>query len=190
MKTYILLLCLSLISAGVFAQEVNSMNRKSTKKLTKQERIAQRKIDEENQGMLVDSMINQHKFVLEANTLTNRYGSSIVVSSRINFIAIDSNKITIQLASNSGIGGANGMGGITTDGTIQKYQVNRIGKDKSGYTISLMTMTSIGSFDIIFSVTRLGYADATITGLSGGKLSYRGTLVPLGQSGIYKGMAI
>jgi hypothetical protein len=135
-------------------------------------------------------MVENRNFVLEANSVSDKYGNKIVVSSMINFLAVDSNKITIQLASLSGIGGANGMGGVTTDGNITQYIVNRTGKNKTGYSIRIYTMTNIGSFDIVFSIMSNGTADASISGNWGSRLNYYGYLVPVKKSRVFKGMTI
>src|SRR5512145_865827 len=113
MKKFFFLFLLSLVVLSAYSQEENSVDDKTTKKLTKQQRIEQRRIEEEAMAKLVDRMVEQRRFVLEANYLSNQTGSRIIVNNRINFIVIDSAKITIQLASTTGIGGQNGMGGVT-----------------------------------------------------------------------------
>lgn len=190
MKKCVFLLGLSLAVLTAFAQEENSVDGQTTKKLTKQQKNEQKKIEAEETAKMVDWMVTNRKFVLEANTISNQYGERYQVSSRINFIAIDSNKITIQLASMSGIGGYNGMGGITTDGTISLFKISKLGKKSNGYTIQILCMTAIGSYDIFFSVSPNSNADATIGGNWGGKLNYHGYLIPLGKSKIFKGMSI
>jgi uncharacterized protein YdeI (BOF family) len=190
MKKYLFLIGMSLVVLNAFAQEENSVDSKTTKKLTKQQKNEQRKIEAEETAKMVDWMVQNKKFVLEANTISNQTGERYQVSSRINFIAIDSNKITIQLASMSGIGGYNGMGGITTDGTISLFRITKLGKKSNGYTIQVICMTAIGSYDIFFSVSPNSNADATIGGNWGGKLNYHGFLIPLEKSKIFKGMSI
>jgi hypothetical protein len=191
MKKFILFLGLSLVVAGAFAQEENSVDTKTTKKLTREEKKELKKREAEEMAKAVDWMIEHKKFVLEANFLSNQTGERVPVSSRINFIAIDSNKITIQLASTSGIGGANGMGGVTTDGTISNFKVSRIGKKTdNGYSIQVFSMTPLGNYDIFFMVSHSGNSDATISGSWNGKLNYHGYLVPLNKSKVFKGMSI
>jgi hypothetical protein len=190
MKKYFLLIGMSLVVLPVFCQEENSVDSKTTKKLTKAQKIEQKKIEAEETAKQVDMMVQNKKFVLEANYLSNQTGERVIVSSRINFIAIDSNKITIQLASTTGIGGSNGMGGITTDGTISQFKVTKLGKKGNGYSIQVLAMTSIGSFDIFFTVSPNSNADATIAGNWSGRLNYYGYLVPLKKSKVFKGMSI
>jgi hypothetical protein len=190
MKKYLLLLWMSLVVLGAFAQEENSVDTKTTKKLTREQKNEKRKTEAEITAKLVDYMVNHRQFVLEANYLSNQRGERSVVSNRINFIAIDSNRITIQLASVSGMGGSNGMGGVTADGTITKYEVKKTGRSGNMYTIQVLTMTHIGSYDIYFTISPNGNADATIGGTWAGKLNYHGYLVPIGKSKVFKGMSI
>jgi hypothetical protein len=190
MKKYLLLFGMSLAVLSAVAQEENSVDIETTKKLTREQKAEQKKLEAEETAKMVDRMVANKKFVLEANTVSNQTGERLVVSSSINFIAIDSNKITIQLASMSGIGGYNGMGGITADGTISQFKISRVGKKSSGYSIQLLAMTSIGTYDIFFSVSSNSNADARIGGSWGGKLNYHGYLVPLEKSKVFKGMAI
>ena len=190
MKTYIMLILAGMSALSAFAQEEGSVDSKTTKDLSRQQRIEQRRIDEEAAAKLVHQMVQQRQFVLEANMVGNQTGNRIMVNSRINFIAVDSTHITIQLASVSGIGGYNGMGGITAEGTISRFDIQKTGKTKNGYAIRLYTMTRIGSYDIFFTISPSGYADARISGTTRGKTNYYGKLVPLKQSKIYKAMSI
>jgi hypothetical protein len=135
-------------------------------------------------------MVENRKFVLEANYLSDQTGERYNVNNIINFIAIDSARITIQLASTSGIGGANGMGGITAEGTISQFNVIKTGKQKNFYSIHVLAMTHIGTYDIFFSISPSANADATISGNVRGKLNYHGRLVPLKTSRVFKGMSI
>lgn len=190
MRKYVLLFWMSLVVLSTYAQEENSVDSKTTKKLTREQRIEQRKLEEAASAKMVDWMVNNRKFVLEADYLSNQTGYRVMVSNRINFIAIDSNKITIQLASVSGIGGANGMGGVTAEGTITKFDVKKTGRSGNMYSIQILTITHIGSYDIFLTVSPDGNADASLGGTWSGKLNYHGYLVPLNKSKIFKGMSI
>ena len=190
MLKYVIFFWMSLVVIGTYAQEENSVDSKTTKKLTKQQKIEQKKVEEEALAKMVAQMVQDRQFVLEANYLSNQMGQRIVVSSNINFIAVDSNKITIQLASVSGVGGMNGMGGVTTDGTISKFEIRKSGRSNDVYTIQVYTMTHIGSYDILFTITSGGNADASIGGSWSGKLNYHGYIVPLHKSKVFKAMSI
>ena len=79
------------------------------------------------------------------------------------------------------------MGGTTVDGTLTRYEVKNVGKNKSSYSISMIFNSSLGTYDITLMVSATGKADATIGGTWPGKINYHGELVPLALSRIYKG---
>jgi hypothetical protein len=189
MRKYIILIIMSMVVFNAYSQEDNSVDSKTTKKLTKQQKLEQRLTEEEATAKLVDWMVEHRQFVLEANYLSNQTGERVFVNNRLNFIVIDSSKIVIQLGSNSGIG-ANGVGGITADGTISTFDVKKTGKTQNSYSIHVYTMTHIGSYDVFFDISPSGNADASVSGTTRGKLNYHGKLVPLKQSRVYKGMSI
>jgi hypothetical protein len=190
MKKYIMFFIISLMVFQVQAQEEANVDNKTAKKLSKKQRLEQKRVDEEATAKLVDWMVEQRRFVLEADYLSNKIGERINVNNTLNFLLIDSSKITIQLASNSGIGGPNGMGGITTDGMITSYEVKKIGKARNNYSLRVLTITGVGSYDIFFNISPNGLADATIGGSWSGKLNYHGRLVPINKSRVFKGPAI
>jgi hypothetical protein len=190
MKKYLVLLGMSLALLNAVAQEENSVDSRTTQELTREQKNEQRRLEAEETAKVVDWMVKNKKFVLEAYAVSNQYGERYEVNSRINFIAIDSNKITIQLASMSGMGGYNGLGGITAEGRITEFKISKTGKKSSGYSIQILAMTTIGSYDIFFNVSTNSRADASIGGSWGGKLNYHGFLIPLSKSKIYKGMSI
>ncbi|MBN2275739.1 MAG: DUF4251 domain-containing protein [Bacteroidales bacterium] len=171
------------------SQTENTVDRKTQRQLQKEEKKKQREAEQTMQAALVEMMVNEGKFVLEADYLSNQYGSRVMVNSTINFIIVDSTQGVIQTASMSGVGGPNFMGGVTAEGTITQYEVTKSGKSKI-YNVKMMIMTSIGMYDIFLSITPDGNATATIGGNWGGKLNYHGRLVPLGASKVYKGRSI
>ncbi len=181
---------MTLMVLCAYSQEENSVDSKTTKKLTKAQKNEQRKAEEKKTASMVDWMVQNRQFVLEANYLSNQTGERIIVNSNLNFIVIDSTNITIQLASTTGIGGANGMGGVTADGKISVFEVKKTGRNKDNYSIRVMAMTVIGSYDIFFSISPSSYADASISGTTSGKLNYHGQIVPKQVSRVFKGMAL
>lgn len=189
MRTLFIIILSLLYIPAAFTQAEEAVDSKTQKQLLKEEKRKQKEMEEAERARLVDLMVNARRFVLEADYLSNQYGDRIAVSSTLNFIIVDSTQGTIQIASPSGIGGPNFMGGVTADGMITQYDVTKLPKS-GGYNIKLLIMTSLGSYDIFISVSTDGYATATIGGNWGGKLNYHGRLVPLGISRIYKGRAI
>lgn len=153
------------------------------KKQKKEERTRQR----EAQMAQTMAMLESRRFVLEANYLSDSRGNRVVVSSNINFIRVDSAHAVIQIGNTYGIG-YNGVGGITADGEIRKYDLQPL-RNNSGFNLTLLVSTNIGAYDIFLSITPDGFASATLSGNWGGRLTWDGVLVPLAQSRVYKGMS-
>jgi len=190
MKKLCITILSSLVVLSVYSQVEGTVDSKTTKKLTKAQKLEMKREEEVATAKLVTWMVENRQFVLEANYLSNQYGERIIVSSMINFIAIDSSRITIQLASLAGVGGANGMGGVTTDGRIARFEVAKVGRYKDGYNIRVVAMTHIGTYDITFYIYPSANADASISGNTRGRLNYHGRLIPLKMSKVYKAMSI
>ena len=179
-----------MIALYAFAQEEGTLDIKTTKKLTKEQRIEQKRLDEAVMAKIVDSLVEHRKFVLEADFLSNQSGQRVIVNNLLNFIMIDSSSIIIQFASTTGIGGPNGMGGVTARGRISSFEVKKTGKKKDIYYVRLMANTTIGIYDIFMSISPSSNTNATISGITRGKLNYHGNIKPLGQSRVFKGMSI
>lgn len=191
MKKYISILFLALsVIFGAYAQEESTTDPKLRKKLSKEEKAELKKVEREAVARMVDSLIEERKFVLEADFLSNQTGVRRVVNNLINFIVVDSNRIVIQTASTTGIGGPNAMGGITARGNISGFEVKRTGRNDTSYFIRLMANTAIGPYDIFFNISPDSNADATISGIRYGKLNYHGVIKPLEKSKVFQGMAI
>ncbi len=175
---------------GAYSQEeVQQLSQKEIKKLQKEQKKAAKEAEMERMAEVTDFMVQQQQFVLEADYLSNQYGVRVPVSPLINFVLIDSLTGTVQFGSAESIG-YNGVGGATVDGQITKYEYSMIGKKKDSYSIQLIFMASIGTYNITLMVNSQGYADASIRGNWSGQLNYHGKLVPLTLSRVYKGTPI
>jgi hypothetical protein len=136
------------------------------------------------------TMIENRRFVLEADFLSGKDGMRVSVNPTINFIVIDSLNAVMQLGSSTGIGW-NGLGGVTVEGKVTRYEVSRTEKKRYvAYSIILIVFTNIGTYDIHMTVTDDGRADATIRGTTSGQVSYSGILYPPEISKVYKGMSL
>jgi hypothetical protein len=190
MKKMLVSIIISLFAIYTFSQQEGVVDVNTTKKLTKEQKLELRRAEEAATARMVDSLVAKRKFVLEADFLSNQTGNRVVVNSLINFIALDSSKIVIQIASTTGIGGPNGMGGVTTRGRISKLEVRKTGKNKDFYWIRLIANTTLGTYDISFNISPDSNTDASISGITPGKLNYHGYIKPLEKSKVYQGMTI
>lgn len=189
MKHILILTGLIVIMSTAFSQE-ETLSRKELKQLAKEEKRARQQEEDQQKKEITALMLEYHKFVLEADYVGNKTGERQPVSSNINFIVIDSLEATIQLGTPYRVGN-NGVGGVTVDGRVTKYELREIQrKNSKTYTLIIIVMTSVGTYDITFQISETGYTDATIRGNTSGQLQYSGKLVPIGVSKVYKGTTI
>ena len=183
MKRVLIFVLAVLLTLPAFTQELSKKERKQLDKELKKEQKAE---EAAQKAAVVDAMVVYNRFVLEANTIKDKRGTSLQVSSNINFIASDSISGVIQVGSNTYIG-RNGVGGVTVEGSIADYKYSKNEKNGS-YSITYYLRTPVGSYDVRISVYSDGRADADVSSTTwGDKLRYSGYLVPPGISRVYKG---
>jgi len=187
MKKLILLTLTLSLSLIVFAQqdEEKKLTRKERRAIAKQE---QKELSEQ-MAKVLELAIDKKHWVLEANTLAGKRGASINVNSSLNFIAVEGEEAFVQLGSNTGMG-QNGVGGVSVRGNVTKYEVNKNEK-KGTYFITLYVSSALGSFDIRLDCNADGQiASATVQGNTSNRIQYRGIIVPIPQSSVYKGTPV
>lgn len=189
MKRIVFVAIASLLTFSAFSQEESKVERKAAREAEKAERQRLSNIQAEAKARLVDSLILKRNFLVTAEYLGDNYGNRIVVDSKVNFIIVDSTNVIIQTGSMNAMG-YNGLGGLTTDGNITRYEVTRTGKDKKSYIITLMVMTTVGMYDILINVSPGGNATATLSGNSRGRLIYYGDIGAVKGARIYRGSII
>lgn len=154
-------------------------------KLSRQERKEVRSAQMTANFYNLDTILNSKSFVLEADFLQNDDGERIAVNSSLNFIKVDVLNGILQTGSYSG-SGYNGVGGVTAEGKIDSWKINRDLKRLS-YSLSFSILTNIGHYDVFMRVTADNHASSTITGLGHGKLTWDGHLEALNNSRVFKG---
>ena len=165
---------------SLFSMAQPSNRTTSTKAERKAAKAAER---EENRKQLLE-LLESRQFVLEANTIANRYGQLIPVSPNTNFVAALEDQGVIQFAIGFGPG-LNGLGGITEDGKITKYEII---EQKSGFTVHMRLFGTIyGSSDLFLNVTTSGFAQVRVVTLRGGRFSFNGLLLPVEDSNVFQG---
>lgn len=190
MKSLMTFLLAFVFVLGAFSQEeTQQLSQKEIKKLQKEQKKAAKAAEEERMAEVTRYMVHQQQFALEADFLSDKYGQRVPVTPTINFVMIDSLIGTVQFGDAMAVG-YNGVGGVTVDGRVTKYEYSVIGKKEDSYSIRLILMSSIGTYDITLMVNSQGYADAQIRGNWSGQLNYHGKLVPLTLSRVYKGTPI
>ena len=135
--------------------------------------------------------VNDTFFTLEADRLTFRTGYTVDVTSSTNFITVDKGRASVQTAFNVPVSGANGMGGVTVDGTVSNYKVTT--EERSGDTLVSMSVMGVG----ISATVRIrlekdsNKASAEIMpDFNSDNLRMSGTLLPSDRSTVFKGRSL
>ena len=183
MKTMKMNLISLLFLLGFFGVSVysNSQDIKPDKKDRKEARKAQMEVN----FRVLDSILYNGRYVLEANFLQGKYGDRIPVSSTLNFIRVEGPKGVLQTGSDTRQG-YNGVGGVTAEGNIIYYKVGKESKNLS-HTVTFNLMTNLGTYDILLTVSADNNAVATISGSTSGRLTWNGRLVAFDNSRVFKG---
>jgi len=147
---------------------------------TKEQKAAER----EARFVGIQHLLEDQAFVLEADFLGNGFDRRPVVAS-LNFILVDSSASVVQTGNNFGIG-YNGVGGLTVEGRISKYNIVR-DKKRKFFTVNWNMSSAIGFYTISMHVSASGRATATLTGNTSGRLVYDGWLIPADESRTFTG---
>ena len=138
---------------------------------------------------LYTEIFEQKSFVLEANTVYSKKGRSFQMNSTTNFVKLKDGVGVVQLAFNQ-IVGWNGLGGITLDGKVKNYKINK-GDGTKMPSVQFDMNGSLGWATVRINVSSNGNARATVdAGMSGDRVSFSGILLPSSKSSIYQGSTL
>ncbi len=182
MKRFFIVIAVVLTACSANAQELSKKERKQLERELKKEQQSQ---DAAMKAQMVGAMVEHRQFVLEADRLRDKRGMTANVSPTINFIAVDSISGVLQIGSNAYVG-LNGVGGITAEGPVDRYEYSYNEKSAS-YNVSYFIRTSAGTYDVRMVIYSDSRADATVTSNWPGRLSWSGYVVPPAVSRVYKG---
>lgn len=191
MKRIITLITLVLVSAStlMYAQS-SSETRQAERKAQREAQKAREKAENERNYAIAVQALKEGKFVLEADQLVFKRGRSAFVSSTTNFVLMDGEHASVQIAANNALAGPNGIGGITVDGSRKEMKIT---PDKKGNVNCSFSVQGIGiSAQVYITLTNGGNnASARISpNFNSNTLTLNGVLVPLSQSNVYKGRAL
>lgn len=174
-----------LLGTGLlFAQtEESGVDNPSRKALRKQKK--EQKVQEQKENLLFYEKIAEEKtWVIEAHTIYNRYGNSFQMDPTINFVSLNNDKSIVQLGINGYIG-YNGLGGVTFEGRLQKYEVI---PEENSILIRFTAMGAVmGPVDLVARISPDGYSRITVSGNWGRRLTFAGYFVPYDTSRTYTG---
>ena len=182
MKIIVFCISLIIISSNIgFAQENKKLSKKERKELKKQQQIEQKQA-------LLDLLYSQN-WVIEAHTVFDRYSQSYQLNPSINFVGIKGDEGALQLGFD-GLIGWNGVGGVTIDGKVTKYEVKE-GKNNNSPTVSLRFQgRGVGSASINVTLNSSGQASARVSGDFGDRITFSGIIKSLDESTVYKGQSL
>mgnify|MGYP001321574303 FL=1 len=188
MKRIITLITLVLVSAStlMYAQS-SSETRQAERKAQREAQKAREKAENERNYTIAVQALKEGKFVLEADQLVFKRGRSAFVSSTTNFVLMDGEHASVQIAANNALAGPNGIGGITVDGSRKEMKITT---DKKGNVNCSFSVQGIGiSAQVYITLTNGGNnASARISpNFNSNTLTLNGVLVPLSQSNVTKG---
>ncbi len=158
--------------------------------LTKEERATRKAQEDAQKQRMYESALsalNDREFVLEADRLYSRRGRTAYVTSTTNFIMVNGNRATVQIAFNNTVRpGPNGIGGITVEGLVSNVQTKTSKKGNIDYSFSVQG-TGISAQVNISMAAGSDYATVTVNpNFSGNRFTMYGRIVPLEYSSVYK----
>lgn len=182
-KLFVLSMLLLFIGLGnIQAQTVKEDSRKQKK--AEQELLDQMFFDEAKQA------IEMKNFILEADRVMFKYGTTAFVSPNTNFVAVKGDKAVVQVAFNIPISGPNGLGGVTVNGTVSGYKQTT---DKKGDIYVSMNVMGTGiSAQVNIRLDKgSNHASVDISpNFSSNRFSLTGSLLPMSKANVFKGSSL
>ena len=134
--------------------------------------------------------LKNQDFVLEANTVTFKTGSTVFVNSTTNFISVKGNRAVVQISPSNFVSGPNGVGGVTVDGMITDQQILTDKKGRITYTMNVMGI-GINAQVEIYMYPGSNRASATIyPNFNSNTVWIDGDIVPYENSNVFEGTSL
>ena len=134
--------------------------------------------------------VKNQDFVLEAQTVQFRNGSTVFVNDMTNFISVKGNRAVVQISPSNFASGPNGVGGVTVDGMIsgQEYRVGK--KGFATYSFNVMGI-GINAQVEIYLTPGTNQASATIyPNFNSNTVWLQGNIVPYENSRVIEGSSL
>lgn len=190
MKRVLLLLAVLFFSAGAVMAQEDKAAQKEAKKAEKEAKKAAQAAEDNAWFEQAVQALKDKDFVLEADRVEFKRGRFVYVTPSTNFVSMNGDRATIQLAFNTATSGPNGIGGITVDGNASNVEMKT---DKKGnVTFSMMVQGIAVSANVTFRMVKgSNKCTATVSpNFSGNRISFTGSLYPSDQSNVFKGRSL
>ena len=141
-------------------------------------------------GVQAAAAVKNRDFVLEADQVTFKNGSTVFVNSSTTFISVKGNRAVVQISPSNFAAGPNGVGGVTVDGSISGMQVM---VDKKGCTTLSFNVMGIGiNAQIeVYMTPGTNRASATIyPNFNSNTVWIEGEIVPYENSDVFEGSSL
>ncbi len=190
MKQLIIGVLISLYIGIIHNSQAQEMTQDSTKskKQERHDRKQAKALEFEREKIEVRQMAEQRNLVLEANTLSGKFGYNAVSVGANNYILIDSSFFILQTSS-PGFVGQNGIGGVTIRGTIESYEVTEGGKNSINIIAQVNTF-GLGPATIALNLIGKENCRATFSTASGLVLNLMGPISKLSEAKVYQGIRL
>ena len=134
--------------------------------------------------------LRNQDFVLEAESLQFRNGSTVFVNSSTNFISVKGNRAVVQISPSNFASGPNGLGGVTVDGYISEQQTRTDSKGRITYSMNV-TGIGINAEVEIYMYPGSNRATATVyPNFNANTVWLEGSIVPYENSNIVEGSSL
>lgn len=156
------------------------------KAVREQQKQLDRRLDSIKAIAAADAIRN-HNFIIAADRVTFKHGGTFSANPTINFISMQNDKGTIQLASPAMPPGPNGIGGFTLSGQVRNIHLSY---DKKGNAMLTYVLSGMGlTADVTVRLPK-GKTMATAVvdaGYSTAGMTVDGRLSPFDPSSVVKG---
>lgn len=149
---------------------------------TKKELRKQKQMETKKKNL---ALINNKTWVIEADMVYDRQMNPYNVSPTTNFMMLEGDMLTIQLDF-KGLVDWNGIGGITMEGKVSKYEIKE-NKDAKPVDLTVYALGSaMGNVTVFASVDSYGMGRITYSDAQGTRLTINGYFYSFEESRVYK----
>lgn len=185
-----LMACVTILLSIFCIEGVSAQVSQNTQKETRE----QKKMEQEQLDQLyfeeAKQAVESKDFILEADQVIFKWGTSAFVSSNTNFVAVKGDEAVVQVAFNVPFSGYNGLGGITVTGQVSDYKQK---EDKNGNLYVTMNVMGTGISAMVSINLPKGTNRASVDispNFNSNRFTLRGTLLPAGKANVFKGWSL
>lgn len=199
---------LSMTALGISDNIVQAQNKGSTSAARRQQRMEQwhkdmaefrQRSEQERQtqafldsiaGVQAGAALKNYDFVLEAESIMFKNGSTVFVNSATNFISLKGNRAVVQISPSNTAAGPNGLGGITVDGMATGISTRTDKKGRNTLSMNVMGV-GINAMVEIYMTPGTNKANATIyPNFNSNTMWVSGSIVPYENSRVIEGNSL